>query len=66
MVEQFARRFGVDLKHARKVAHFALELFHEVLPFQRMAAEMEARKQAMCEAEKAGLAATVAKKISAH
>ena len=28
MVEQFARRFGVDLKHARKVAHFALELFH--------------------------------------
>jgi hypothetical protein len=28
MVEQFARRFGVDLKHARKVAQFALELFH--------------------------------------
>ena len=28
MVEQFARRFGVDLKHARVVAHFALELFH--------------------------------------
>ncbi len=28
MVEQFARRFGVDLKHARKVAHFSLELFH--------------------------------------
>jgi exopolyphosphatase/guanosine-5'-triphosphate,3'-diphosphate pyrophosphatase len=28
MVEQFARRFGVDLKHARKVAHFCNELFH--------------------------------------
>jgi exopolyphosphatase / guanosine-5'-triphosphate,3'-diphosphate pyrophosphatase len=28
MVEQFARRFGVDLKHARRVAHFSLELFH--------------------------------------
>ncbi len=28
MVEQFARRFGVDLKHARQVAHFSLELFH--------------------------------------
>jgi exopolyphosphatase/guanosine-5'-triphosphate,3'-diphosphate pyrophosphatase len=28
MVEQFAHRFGVDLKHARKVAHFSLELFH--------------------------------------
>ena len=28
MVEQFARRFGVDLKHARTVAHFSLELFH--------------------------------------
>src|SRR5271157_294042 len=28
MLEQFARRFGVDLRHARKVAHFALALFH--------------------------------------
>ena len=28
MVEQFARRFGVDLKHARRVAHFAIEIFH--------------------------------------
>ena len=28
MLEQFARRFGVDMKHARTVAHYALELFH--------------------------------------
>ena len=28
MLEQFAHRFGVDLKHARMVAHFALDLFH--------------------------------------
>lgn len=28
MVELFARRFGVDLKHARRVAHFSMELFH--------------------------------------
>jgi len=27
LVEQFARRFGVDLRHARKVAYFARELF---------------------------------------
>ena len=31
MVEQFARRFGVDLKHARKVAAFARQLFEALL-----------------------------------
>lgn len=30
LVEQFARRFGVEIRHARKVAYFARELF-EVL-----------------------------------
>ena len=36
MVEQFARRFGVDLRHARKVAHFALELFHALERLHRL------------------------------
>ncbi len=30
LVEQFARRFGVDLRHSRKVAHFARELFESL------------------------------------
>lgn len=29
-MEQFARRFGVDLRHSRKVAHFARELFESL------------------------------------
>ena len=37
MVEQFARRFGVDLKHARKVAHFSLELFHALTNLHQLA-----------------------------
>jgi len=36
MVEQFARRFGVDLKHARKVAIFARELFQTLQPWHRL------------------------------
>jgi exopolyphosphatase/guanosine-5'-triphosphate,3'-diphosphate pyrophosphatase len=38
LVEQFAKRFGVDLKHARKVAHFALELFHALDKFHALPA----------------------------
>jgi exopolyphosphatase/guanosine-5'-triphosphate,3'-diphosphate pyrophosphatase len=30
LVEQFARRFGVDIRHSRKVAHFARELFESL------------------------------------
>ncbi|MDR3719602.1 MAG: Ppx/GppA phosphatase family protein [Bryobacteraceae bacterium] len=37
MVEQFARRFGVDLKHARRVAHFSLELFHALANLHQLA-----------------------------
>lgn len=37
MVEQFARRFGVDLKHARRVAHFSLELFHALENLHQLA-----------------------------
>lgn len=65
-LEEISRSIARTYDEIPQVDRIALELFHEVLPFQRMAAEMEARKQAMCEAEKAGLAATVAKKISAH
>lgn len=36
LVEQFARRFGVDLKHARKVAIFARELFSALEPWHRL------------------------------
>ncbi|MGO9240098.1 MAG: Ppx/GppA family phosphatase [Bryobacteraceae bacterium] len=36
MLEQFARRFGVDLRHARKVAHFALALFHALERLHRL------------------------------
>jgi exopolyphosphatase/guanosine-5'-triphosphate,3'-diphosphate pyrophosphatase len=39
LVEQFARRFGVDLKHARKVAVFARELFTALQPWHRLAPE---------------------------
>jgi exopolyphosphatase/guanosine-5'-triphosphate,3'-diphosphate pyrophosphatase len=35
LVEQFARRFGVDLRHARHVAGFARELFDALAPLHR-------------------------------
>jgi len=38
-VEQFARRFGVDLKHARKVAEHCGRLFHALEPWHRLAPE---------------------------
>jgi exopolyphosphatase/guanosine-5'-triphosphate,3'-diphosphate pyrophosphatase len=38
-VEQFAGRFGVDLRHARKVASFARELFHALEPWHRLPPE---------------------------
>lgn len=39
MVEQYARRFGVDLRHARKVAQFACELFTALTPWHRLPPE---------------------------
>ncbi|MEJ5369654.1 MAG: Ppx/GppA phosphatase family protein [Bryobacteraceae bacterium] len=39
MVEEYARRFGVDLKHARKVAAFARELFTALAPWHRLPPE---------------------------
>lgn len=39
LVEQFARRFGVDLRHARKVAHFARELFETMRPLHGLGLE---------------------------
>ena len=39
LVEQYARRFGVDLKHARKVAGFARELFTALAPWHRLPPE---------------------------
>ncbi|GIU74297.1 MAG: exopolyphosphatase [Bryobacteraceae bacterium] len=39
MVEQYARRFGVDLHHARRVAHFARELFTALTPWHRLQPE---------------------------
>ena len=39
LVEQFARRFAVDLKHARKVAAFARDLFHVLAPWHRLEPE---------------------------
>jgi exopolyphosphatase/guanosine-5'-triphosphate,3'-diphosphate pyrophosphatase len=38
-VEQFARRFAVDLKHARKVAEFCRHLFHSLEPWHRLKPE---------------------------
>lgn len=39
LVEQFARRFGVDLRHARKVAHFTRELFETMRPVHALGLE---------------------------
>ena len=39
LVEQFARRFGVELRHARKVAHFARELFETLRPVHGLGLE---------------------------
>jgi exopolyphosphatase/guanosine-5'-triphosphate,3'-diphosphate pyrophosphatase len=36
LVEQFARRFGVDLGHARKVAQFARDLFIALEPLHKL------------------------------
>jgi exopolyphosphatase / guanosine-5'-triphosphate,3'-diphosphate pyrophosphatase len=38
-VEQFARRFGVDLKHARRVAVFAREMFQSLESWHRLEPE---------------------------
>ncbi|MCC7154165.1 MAG: Ppx/GppA family phosphatase [Bryobacterales bacterium] len=38
-VEEFARRFGVDLKHARKVASFVTTLFDALLGLHRLPPE---------------------------
>ena len=38
-VEEFGRRFGVELKHARKVASFATTLFEALSPLHRLPAE---------------------------
>ncbi len=38
-VEQFARRFAVDLKHARKVAEFSRQLFHALESWHRLKPE---------------------------
>jgi hypothetical protein len=65
-LEEISRSIARTLEEFPQVDQIAIELLHEVLPFKRMAAELEARQQAMCEADKAGLAATVAKKLSAH
>jgi len=39
MVQEYARRFGVDLRHARKVALFARDLFTALTPWHRLAPE---------------------------
>lgn len=36
LVEEFAKRFGVDLRHARKVAALALELFEKLEPLHKL------------------------------
>jgi exopolyphosphatase/guanosine-5'-triphosphate,3'-diphosphate pyrophosphatase len=38
-VEQFAKRFGVELRHARKVAEFSRQLFHVLEPLHRLKPE---------------------------
>jgi exopolyphosphatase/guanosine-5'-triphosphate,3'-diphosphate pyrophosphatase len=38
-VEQFARRFAVDLKHARKVAEHSRQLFHALEPWHKLKPE---------------------------
>ncbi|MEO8659071.1 MAG: Ppx/GppA phosphatase family protein [Bryobacteraceae bacterium] len=40
-VEDLARRFGVDLKHARRVAHFVHELFGALRPLHHLGLEYE-------------------------
>ena len=65
-LEEISQSLARSYQEIPQVDQIAIELLHEVPPFTRMAAELEARKQAACEAEKSGLAATVAKKLSAH
>lgn len=38
LVERFAKRFGVDLKHARTVAGFCEDLFHALSPLHQLPA----------------------------
>jgi hypothetical protein len=65
-LEEISQSIARSYQEIPQVERIAIELLHEVPPFTRMAAELEARKQAVCEAEKSGLAATVAKKLSVH
>ncbi len=47
-IERLARRFGVDLRHARHVATLAAELFHALIPWHGLEPEQGRLLEAAC------------------
>lgn len=70
-LEEISKSIARTRGEIPQVEQIYTELFHQVLPFTRIAAELEARKKAQCEADNTGAttaaaAAAMSKKSSAH
>jgi len=70
-LEELNRSIANSYDEVREVDKLASELLHEVMPFERVAAELEARRKAQCEsgeigASTAAAAAAMSKRMSAH
>ncbi len=70
-LEEISKSISNTYNDVPQVEQVITELIHEVPPFTRLAAELEARRKAMCEADNTGAttaaaAAALSKKASAH
>jgi hypothetical protein len=65
-LEEISKSIAQSQQEIPQVEQIAMELFHEVLPFTRLAAKLEAQKKSSCEAAEKVDPAAVAKKLSSH
>ena len=70
-LEEISKSIASTYNDLPEVQQVYTELVHEVMPFTRIAAELEARKKAACEADSTGAttaaaAAAMSKKLPAH
>jgi len=70
-LEEISKSIANTYNELPQVEQLFTELLHEVMPFTRIAAELEARRQAMCESDNNGAttaaaAAAVSKKLPAR
>lgn len=69
-LEELNKSIANSYSEVQEVDKLATELLHEVMPFTRIAAEVEARRKAQCESDNKGAAtaaaAAMSKKMSTH